>query len=319
MATRKPKDNKPDARLPGEAEVARTYREAPKDLPPAKLDANILAAAQRAVAKPKARGPFVANWAVPLSTAAVVVLSLGVLLLLTKHGALNEREDFTAPLAEAPAPMTRSIPAAPASSSAQLQDKVSKPRSAPPQEQDTNATRDQSSISMESKKSESAAPAIAPETRGRIAEERAAAQARSSITQEKFKKEVTMTVQADVIAVQASGQPGAYQFKVTVRSPDLGCKQYADWWEVVSEDGKLLYRRVLLHSHVDEQPFTRSGGPVPILQDTVVWVRAHMNIGSYAGAALKGSVKSGFKQAVPETGFAADLAKLPPLPNGCDF
>lgn len=320
MATRKPKDNKPDDRLSGEAEVARAYRAAPKDMPPAELDATILAAAQRAVAKPKARVPFGANWAVPLSTAAVVVLSLGVLLLLTKHGALNEREDFTVPLAEAPAPMTRSVPAAPEpASSAQPQDKASKPKSAPPQEQDAKATRDQSSISMESNKSESAAvPATAPETRERIAEERAAP-ARSSIAEQKLKKEVTMTVQADVIAVQTSGQSGAYQFNVTVRSPDLGCKQYADWWEVVSEDGKLLYRRVLLHSHVDEQPFTRSGGPVPIQPDTVVWVRAHMNTGGYGGTALKGSVKTGFKPTMPATGFATGLSKQAPLPDGCDF
>ena len=95
-----------------------------------------------------------------------------------------------------------------------------------------------------------------------------------------------MNVQADVIAVQASGSPGAYQFNVGIRSPDKGCAQYADWWEVVSTDGKLLYRRVLLHSHVDEQPFTRSGGPVPIQPDTVVWVRAHMNTGGYGGAAM---------------------------------
>ena len=311
MATRKPKDNKPDDRLPGEAEVARAYREAPKDIPPAELDATILAAAQRAVAKPKARGPFGANWAVPLSTAAVIVLSLGVLLLLTKHGALNDRDDFAAPLAESPAPITRSVPAAPApSSSARLQDKASRPKSVPPQEQDA-----------ESKKSESVAvPATAPEVRARIAEERAAPARNSVMAQGKLKKEATMTsVHADVIAVQARGQPGAYQFNVTVRSPDLGCKQYADWWEVVSEDGKLLYRRVLLHSHVDEQPFTRSGGPVTIQPDAVIWVRAHMNTGGYGGTVLKGSVKTGFKQAAPEVGFAAGLAKQMPLPEGCDF
>jgi hypothetical protein len=87
----------------------------------------------------------------------------------------------------------------------------------------------------------------------------------------------------------------------------------------VSTDGKLLYRRVLLHSHVDEQPFTRSGGPVPIQADTLVWVRAHMNTSGYGGVAFKGSVKAGFKQAVPDAEFAAGLAKQPPLPDGCDF
>lgn len=310
MAPRKPKDDKPDDRLTGEAGVARIYRNTPKEMPPAKLDAAILAAAQSAVEKPKTRWPFRSHWAIPLSTAAVVVLSLGVLLLLTKQGVFNDREDYAAPLAEAPAPMTRSVPAAPAPSNfSQLQDKAAKSKSAPPQEQ-----------VAESKKSESvAAPVTAPEVRGRIAEERAAP-ARSSVAQDKLKNEVAMTsVQADVIAVQASGQPGAYQFNVTVRSPDLGCKQYADWWEVVSEDGKLLYRRVLLHSHVDEQPFTRSGGPVPVKPDTVVWVRAHMNTGGYGGSALKGSVKTGFKPAAPALGFATGLSKQAPLPDGCDF
>jgi len=124
---------------------------------------------------------------------------------------------------------------------------------------------------------------------------------------------------AAVTAVQVSGAPGAYAFNVTVTSPDTGCQQYADWWEVVSTDGKLLYRRVLLHSHVSEQPFTRSGGPVPIQPDTVVWVRAHMNTGGYGGTVLKGSVKSGFTQTMLEAEFAAGLAQQAPLPDGCDF
>ena len=124
---------------------------------------------------------------------------------------------------------------------------------------------------------------------------------------------------ADVTAVRASGGAGAYQFSVTVRSPDTGCTQYADWWEVLGEDGKLIYRRVLLHSHVDEQPFTRGGGPVPIAADATVIVRAHMNTNGYGGAALKGSVKQGFTTVSLPAGFAADLAKRPPLPDGCAF
>jgi len=87
----------------------------------------------------------------------------------------------------------------------------------------------------------------------------------------------------------------------------------------VSTDGKLVYRRVLLHSHVDEQPFTRSGGPVPVQSDTVVWVRAHMNSSGYIGMAFEGPVKTGFQQAVPDAKFAAGLAKQPPLPDGFDF
>jgi hypothetical protein len=70
-------------------------------------------------------------------------------------------------------------------------------------------------------------------------------------------------IEADVVDVSVSGDVGSYIFAVTIASPDSGCAQYADWWEVLGADGSLLYRRVLLHSHVTEQPFVRTGGPVP--------------------------------------------------------
>ena len=124
---------------------------------------------------------------------------------------------------------------------------------------------------------------------------------------------------ADVRAVNVSGEPNTYRFSVEIASPDLGCEQYADWWEVLSVDGELLYRRILAHSHVDEQPFVRSGGPVPIAPDTVVWVRAHMHPGGYGGVAFKGSVESGFQAADYAPDFALDAAETPPLPEGCAF
>ncbi len=124
---------------------------------------------------------------------------------------------------------------------------------------------------------------------------------------------------ADVSAVELSGEAGAYTFSVTVSSPDAGCEQYADWWEVATETGDLVYRRVLLHSHVAEQPFVRSGGPVAITSDQTVIVRAHMNTGGYGGAALRGSADGGFEAFQPEPGFAAPLASREPLPDRCDF
>lgn len=124
---------------------------------------------------------------------------------------------------------------------------------------------------------------------------------------------------ADVTAVTVSGEPGAYQFTVTVSSLDTGCTQYADWWEVLSEDGELLYRRVLQHSHVDEQPFTRSGGPVDVPAETVVIVRAHMSNGGYGGAAMRGSAAGGFAAVGLGAAFAAGVEEVAPLPEGCAF
>lgn len=124
---------------------------------------------------------------------------------------------------------------------------------------------------------------------------------------------------ADVIKVSATGSPGDYTFSVQIKSPDLGCQQYADWWEVLDESGKLLYRRILLHSHVGEQPFERTGGSVPIQADQVVWVRAHMNEGGYGGKAFKGSVKDGFQDTPLDASFAASAATTQPLPESCAY
>ncbi len=127
------------------------------------------------------------------------------------------------------------------------------------------------------------------------------------------------TDQAAVLSINVSGEPGAYNFAVTVSSPDKGCHQYADWWEVISQGGELLYRRILLHSHVNEQPFTRSGGPVPIESDTIVLVRAHLNPGGYGSLAMEGSLDQGFEQVELGDGFAVELEEMPPLPEDCDF
>lgn len=102
-------------------------------------------------------------------------------------------------------------------------------------------------------------------------------------------------------------------------SPDTGCDRYADWWEVLDQDGALLYRRVLAHSHPDEQPFTRDGGPVPATAGQILWVRAHLHPDGYGANALKGSVQAGFTAAEPAPGFAAALATTPPLPSSCLF
>ncbi len=124
---------------------------------------------------------------------------------------------------------------------------------------------------------------------------------------------------AATIAVSVRGEPQAYTFAVQVRSPDAGCAHYANWWEVVTPDGKLLYRRILLHSHKDEQPFTRTGGPVPITADQEVIVRVHVHPEGYSRNALRGSAKSGFSPVLLAEQWGQDLARQAPLPDSCAF
>lgn len=69
---------------------------------------------------------------------------------------------------------------------------------------------------------------------------------------------------ADVVDVKITKSGTTFSFDVTVRHGDTGWKHYANKWEVVGPDGKVLGTRVLYHPHVDEQPFTRSLNSVRI-------------------------------------------------------
>ena len=124
---------------------------------------------------------------------------------------------------------------------------------------------------------------------------------------------------AQVTNIKATGEANNYTFAVTVKSPDTGCDRYADWWEVITLEGELLYRRVLLHSHVDEQPFERTGGIVAVDPDQEVIVRVHMSTDGYSPMAQRGSVKFGFAEVTLPPEFASRLGSVEPLPSDCAF
>jgi hypothetical protein len=329
MATHQPPGDS-DPRLPGEDDIARVYAAGAQDEPPATLDHKILAAAQQAVRARTSRKGFGARWAVPVSIAAVMVLTLGVLLRLQAPDPRTPTESGPpqAPAAAAVPPQpVAPLAARDALNPAPVQGFLQTPAPAT----STNTADIAGAVATDAREERTprrtdipaAEPARASASTARkpLAEStkpdtpEAKVLAKGALTQEAART----PVHADVIAVRVGGQAGAYEFDVTLRSPDSGCQQYADWWEVVSEDGKLLYRRLLQPSHADQQPFTRSGGPVPVQATTVVWVRAHMHAGGYGGVVLKGSIDSGFLPADPGPGFAAHLAAEPPLPSGCDF
>lgn len=122
---------------------------------------------------------------------------------------------------------------------------------------------------------------------------------------------------AIVTQITVTGEENAYIFNVTLSSPDTGCDQYANWWEIFDEEEELQYRRILTHSHINEQPFTRSGGPVPILKDQKVYIRGHMNNTGYGLQVFSGTVEDGFFEG--ERVVSIDLEKTDPQPDGCDF
>ncbi len=124
---------------------------------------------------------------------------------------------------------------------------------------------------------------------------------------------------ARITGVTWSGSAGNYTFSVTIESPDTGCDQYADWWEVITADGTLVYRRILGHSHVDEQPFTRSGGTADIEESTEIIVRAHMNNLGYGTEVMRGTISEGLVKASIDREFALELTATDPLPTNCAF
>ncbi len=126
--------------------------------------------------------------------------------------------------------------------------------------------------------------------------------------------------QAEVVSVSVSGNENSHTFSVGILSRETGCDQYVNWWEVISEDGsELIYRRILGHSHINEQPFVRSGGAVGISNNQTVIIRAHMNTSSFGIKVFKGTVASGFSAFTLDDDFATNLETQEPLPTSCAF
>ena len=95
----------------------------------------------------------------------------------------------------------------------------------------------------------------------------------------------TFAGEVDVVAVDATRQSnGMWRFSVTLRHDDEGWDHYADKWDVVAPDGRVLGTRVLAHPHENEQPFTRSLGGVAIPEEvSEVTLRAHDSVHGYGG------------------------------------
>jgi len=75
---------------------------------------------------------------------------------------------------------------------------------------------------------------------------------------------------ADTPAVEsatAQSNGTSWTISVTLSHPDTGWDHYADGWQVLAPDGRVLGFRLLVHPHVNEQPFTRSLSGVKIPDD----------------------------------------------------
>jgi len=77
----------------------------------------------------------------------------------------------------------------------------------------------------------------------------------------------------DVKAHQSSDK--SWSFDVTLKHADEGWDHYANEWQVLAADSKILATRTLYHPHVNEQPFTRNTTGVKIPDDmNIVYIIA---------------------------------------------
>lgn len=82
--------------------------------------------------------------------------------------------------------------------------------------------------------------------------------------------------EVEIVKVDVSCENQSCTFDVTLKHDDTGWEHYADSWRIVTVEGDFLGERILLHPHVNEQPFTRrlDGVKIP-LEIKAVWVEAH--------------------------------------------
>lgn len=100
---------------------------------------------------------------------------------------------------------------------------------------------------------------------------------------------IALAGEADVVSATATPSGGGtWRVEATVRHADEGWDHYANAFEVLDPQGKVLGVRELLHPHVNEQPFTRSLGGVAIPPETAfIMIRAKDSVHEYGGAEFR--------------------------------
>jgi len=89
-----------------------------------------------------------------------------------------------------------------------------------------------------------------------------------------------MAAKARVVnAVITQNNGGTFRVDASVRHPDTGWEHYANNFQILDGAGNVLATRVLVHPHVNEQPFTRSQGGINIPTNIKqVFVRAKCSV-----------------------------------------
>ncbi len=110
--------------------------------------------------------------------------------------------------------------------------------------------------------------------------------------------------EADVWSVELEETaPGVYTITAEVEHADDGWDHYADAWQVLTPDGKVIATRELAHPHMNEQPFIRSLSGVEIPADIAeITVRARDLVHGFGGREVTVAVpRSASARPLPDT------------------
>jgi hypothetical protein len=220
-----------DGDLAPDPVLARAYREAAREQPPARLDAAILAAAQREVgSRPRPAGAALRRWRLPLSLAAVIVLSVSLVTLVMEEEDALLQAPREAPAAKAPAaapPAPAALPpAAPAVA----------PRVAPPASVPAAAVRSEPRAAADAGPGADAARASPPAgERAREAAAPAKAENRSAGSAAPLATPAPATPALQRSPVPAAGQPAAASAAVAALARELDNQPPERWLARIAE------------------------------------------------------------------------------------
>ena len=149
------------------------------------------------------------------------------------------------------------------------------------------------------------------------------------------KKTPALIEGAVVLKAEVNPSQPDYTLEVTIQSPDLHCRQYTNWWEIITPEGELKGRETFDQPHKDQSswPGVLTLSAAKVKPDQPLLIRAHFKGGQmnhegqfelswhwsgYTNQALKGSIQAGFHRQVRLPGnFALWLEDDPPQPTEC--
>ena len=120
--------------------------------------------------------------------------------------------------------------------------------------------------------------------------------------------QVVMANEVSIVNVKAhQSSDKTWSFAVTLKHNDEGWDHYANEWQVLAPDNKILATRTLYHPHVNEQPFTRNTSGVKIPADmTTVYIIAKDTVHGLAKKAAEINLKTNEVNAIT----IAELRKM---------